>query len=72
MDVSEAKGDAGSLNKSENNMMATGMHCLNDGEEMEVVTGEIRYTCHFCGSVWEIARDETGKPKTVEVLFGGH
>lgn len=64
MDIFQTKRD-------ENNMMETGIYCLNDGKQMEQVTGEIRYTCHFCGSVWEIER-ENGKVKTVQVIFEGH
>lgn len=43
-----------------NDMTKTGVWCINnDGHEMEQVTGENRYTCHYCGAV-------------IEVYFKGH
>ena len=64
MDILQAKRD-------ENNMMKTETHCINDGQEMERVSQSDRYTCHYCGSVWEINRAE-GKVTKVEVIFEGH
>lgn len=57
--------------RDENNQMKTETHCINDGEEMESISGSNRYTCHYCGSVWEIDR-EKGKVSRVEVIFEGH
>ena len=57
--------------RNENDKMKTETHCINDGEEMESISGSDRYTCHYCGSVWEINREE-GKVTKVEVIFEGH
>lgn len=70
MDILQAKRDEDGM-KDTNDMMKSETHCINDGEEMERVSGSDRYTCHYCGSVWEINRDE-GKVKKVEVIFEGH
>ena len=48
MDLPKAERDA-------NDMTVTGVWCINnDGHQMERVTGEERYTCHYCGAVIEI------------------
>lgn len=60
------------VDKTANSMTETGVHCINDGQEMELVTGEIRYTCHYCGSVWEIEKGKGGQIIRVEVIFEGH
>ena len=64
MDILQTKRD-------ENDMMKTETHCINDGQEMERISDSNRYTCHYCGSVWEIDR-EKGKVSKVEVIFEGH
>ena len=44
--------------KLANDMMKSGIFCKKDGQEMEKVSGELRYTCHWCGGVVEY--DEKG------------
>lgn len=46
--------------KLENDMTKTGHFCPSDQYELEQVTGENRYTCHFCGGVFTV---EEGKIK---------
>lgn len=43
----------------ENDMTKTGKFCPSDSHELEKVTGENRYTCHFCGGIFQL--DEKGQ-----------
>ena len=50
-----------------NDMMKTGRFCPNDNEELEKVSAEDRYTCHWCGGIFRI--NEEGQ--IIEVWFKG-
>ena len=45
----------------ENDMTRSGCFCPKDGNELEKVSQENRYTCHYCGGIYEL--DEEGKVK---------
>lgn len=40
-------------------MTHSGVFCKKDANEMEKVSGELRYTCHWCGGIVE--HDKDGK-----------
>jgi hypothetical protein len=61
MDISDSE-------KLKNDMMRSGKFCLNDNTELEKVSEENRFVCHFCGGVFEL--DNTGN--VVNGWFGGH
>lgn len=42
-----------------NDMTKTGKFCPSDSNELEKVSNEDRYTCHWCGGIFKI--DEKGK-----------
>ena len=52
-------------------MTKSGKHCWNDGEELERVSEEERYTCHMCGAVYEEAKDKASGTATITVHFTG-
>lgn len=54
--------------KSQNDMMKTGVFCPACNDEMERVSGENVYTCHMCGGVF--IYDREGK-KVIKTEFGG-
>jgi transposase-like protein len=45
--------------KYENDMTRTGKYCPTCDKELEKVSEEDRYTCHWCGGVFIIALDGT-------------
>lgn len=43
--------------KLKNDMTRTGQFCPNDKHELEKVSNEDRYTCHWCGGIFIIEKD---------------
>ena len=56
--------------RSANDMTKSGQFCPNDNKEMERVSGEWTYTCHYCGRV-EIRIQRNGKVIQTKVEFEG-
>ncbi len=52
-------------------MTKSGRYCINDGQELEKVSGEARWTCHTCGAVWSFKHSQDGRVESIEVIFGG-
>lgn len=53
--------------KLKNDLTKSGVFCKKDGHEMEKVSNELRYTCHWCGGI--IEHDKEGKET---YWFEGH
>lgn len=63
MDILQTQRTANDLSKS-------GKFCFQDGNELEIVSETTRYTCHFCGGVYE-THEEKGQLVKIEVHFEG-
>lgn len=50
MDLPQDERDA-------NDMTKTGKFCPKDGEELEKVSEENRYTCHYCGGIFQLGKE---------------
>lgn len=56
-----------SIDKEANNMCNTGKYCPSCEKELEKVSGEERYTCHWCGGTFILGVDG----QVEEVWFDG-
>ena len=61
---------------TENDMTESGRFCFADGNQLEKVTGEERYSCHYCGGTYTYEEyknaKEDGRVADIGIWFKGH